>query len=110
MAEQIENLRKECEDLRRQLQARPQQDSQRQLTGIGDQQIEAAVRRWMEEHAETLPLEAAAQKAPPKINEQQAFQALSDLSMSYDERLKVWAQVTKAGKLDALVASPLNDT
>ncbi len=109
MAEQIDALHKECADLRRQLeaseqQAQPMQDSQRVLAGLGDEQIKAAVLRWLEKHGQTLPIEAAAKKEPPKINERAAFLALSDLSMSYNERLKVWAQVQKAGKLDDLLA------
>ena len=104
LAEEIEALRKECADLRRQLQARPLQDSPRELAGLGDQQIEAAVRSWLEKHGHTLPIEASAKKAPAEIDEKQAFLALTDLSMSYEDRLKVWAQVQKAGKLDDLLA------
>ena len=108
MGEEIDALHKECADLRRQLeaseQAQPMQDSQRVLAGLGDEQIEAAILRWLEKHGQTLPIEAAAKKEPPKIDERKAFLSLSDLGMSYEDRLKVWAQVQKAGKLDDLLA------
>ncbi|MHC4515721.1 MAG: hypothetical protein ACYS5W_18750, partial [Planctomycetota bacterium] len=103
---QVAALQKECADLRRQLQERSQGNPRRELAGLGDAQIEAAILAWLEKHGQTLPTEATAKKKKkvPTIDTRQAFLTVSDLNVSYDERLKVWDRVRKAGKLDDLIA------
>jgi len=104
LTEEVDALRRECADLRQQLKSRPMQDSPRELAGVGEQQIEAAILGWLEKHGHALATEASTKKALPKIDEKQAFLTLADLNVSYDERLKIWDRVRKAGKLDDLVA------
>jgi len=101
---QVAALQKECADLRRQAQERSQGNPRRELAGLGDAQIEAAILAWLDKHGQTLPTEASAKKELPKIDTRQAFLTVSDLNVSYDERLKIWDQVRKAGKLNDLIA------
>jgi tetratricopeptide (TPR) repeat protein len=101
--DEIETLRRECAELRRQLESRPLRESKRELASLGEQQIEAAIRAWLEKHGQGLLADATATKQPKNIDEKQAFLTLVDLDVPYDQRAKVWAQVQKAGKLDALL-------
>jgi len=103
LKDQIAALRKECAELRQQLESRPLGESKRELAGPGEAQIEAAVRSWLEQHGTALLAEASAQKPAVQIDKGQAFRTLADLGVPYEERLKVWRDVRKAGKLDDLI-------
>lgn len=105
LRDQVERLSRECAELRSQLGARPMRESRREVTAVGEQQVEAAIRGWLEKHGHELTaLAEASAKQPAKIDEKQAFLTVTDLDVPYDERLKVWRQVQEAGKLDDLVA------
>lgn len=103
LRDEIKTLQRECAELRRELQSQPR-ESKRELATLGEQQVEAAIRAWVEKHGHTLLADAAAKKTTITIDEKQAFLTVTDLSVDYDEREKIWAQVQKAGKLDDLVA------
>ncbi|MBM3991097.1 MAG: hypothetical protein FJ298_08815 [Planctomycetes bacterium] len=74
----------------------------------GDDQIERAVARWMENNgkrgADAAPAPTALVDKSPEQRLADAFAALEDPALTDAERQKIWAELGKAGLVDALLA------
>ena len=74
----------------------------------GDDQIERAVARWMDQHGvqgvAAAPALAAAVDVAPEKRLADAYAALDNPELSDSERQKIWAELAKAGLVDKLLA------
>ncbi len=74
----------------------------------GDDQIERAVARWMEQNgmrgAGGAPAVAAAVEVSPEKRLADALAALENPELTDTERQKIWAEIAKAGLVDQLLA------